>query len=162
MLETTSGRPAGDILSRTVRVRLGGVEYPLRVLFIAGNERWRAYQDERTSAWVEDLASKGNDTEAITAAFATETDMWLDLLYAYDTDCGKREGVLPPRDQLKESIFEDEPELAIREVVKAANPKATAAVERLVTAALQTSDSSQPTSTSPTPTAGRSKRSAKH
>lgn len=154
-------RPAGDIVSRSLRIALGGKTYTLAVLFMAGNERWRTYQAERTSAFVDEMAALGNDSGVIAAKFAEEPDMWLDLLYAYDTDCGRRAGVLPPREELKEGVFEDEPEAAIREVVKAANPKAAAAWVNL-TRDQTTTGSPTPTSSPRPSTDGRQKRSAKH
>lgn len=149
-------RPAGDVLSRTVRVNFGGREYALAVLFIAGNERWRAYMDERTAAFVDAMAATGDDLGEIARKFTGETDMWLDILYAYDTDLGRQAGVLPPRDELKELIHEDEVEPAIREVVKAANPKA--AVRLTALRAIP----SAPTSSSSPRGGSRRKRRAGH
>jgi hypothetical protein len=154
-------RPAADKASRSIRVTLGGEEYVMRVLFIAGNERWRAYEEKKSAEWVASLDAS-EDMDATLKSFAAQTDLQLDLLYAYDTDMGTKLGVLPPIDDLKERIFEDEPEAALAEVVKAANPKAAAAVERRRMLDLLTIASSMPTSTSPKPTAGRSRRSAKH
>ncbi len=126
---TEQVRPAEDILGRAVRLRLGGNDYVLRVLSIAGNERWREYERAATENAVAEMEAAGRSTPEILAAFARQPDAQLDLLYAYDTDCGTREGVLPPREELREQIDEFDLDAAIREVVKAANPKAIAIIE---------------------------------
>ena len=154
-------RSAGDILRRSLRVTLGGTEYVMAVLFIAGNERWRAFEERTSAALIARLEDAGDDTHELLSTFADHTDTQLDLLYAYDTDSGTRPGVLPPRDELKERIYEHELDYALREVVKAANPKAAGAVD-LMTVARLMSDSSQPSNTPPPSTAGRPRRSAKH
>jgi len=164
MIEPTPAgeRSAADIASRSIRVTLGGTEYVLAVLFIAGNERWRTYERQRTTEFVAAMTKLGDDAAEITAAFNREPDMWLDILYAYDTDCGRQPGVLPPRDVLKETIHEDEPQAAVLEVVKAANPKAVVGWAGFRTLAASIAAGSTPTSSSPTPTAGRSKKSARN
>lgn len=134
----------------------------MSVLFIAGNERWRAMEEETSAALVHTLEGSGDDMRQILSAFTSQVDTQLDLLYAYDTDFGRRPGVLPPRDQLKERIYESELDAALREVVKAANPKAATALVRMQMGALRTNDSSEPSSTPPASTGGRPKRSAKH
>lgn len=162
MIEEFGPRPAGDVASRSIRITLGGQEYVLAVLFIAGNERWREYERSVTTAFVGSVGIAKKPEEIVTA-FNAETDMQLDVLYAYDTDLGRKPGVLPPREELKELVFEDELGDAIAEVVNAANPKVYAAtIEYKKMVALMGNDSSTPTSSPPTNTAGRSRRSAKH
>lgn len=155
---TEEARPAEDILGRAVRLRLGGVDYVLRVLSIAGNERWREHERRATEGAVAELEAAGKSTAEILAAFARQPDTQLDLLYAYDTDCGTREGVLPPVAELREQIDEFELDTAIREVVKAANPKAIAIIEtaRKMAALSALANASLASSSSP------SKSGAKH
>ena len=152
-------RSAQDILSRSLRLTLGGEERVLAVLFIAGNERWREYERAQTSEFITSLEIAGNDPRQILAEFGTQVDLQLDLLYAYDTDCGHRVGVLPAREVLKESLYEDELEMALREVVKAANPKAVAAASLM---AQVMKASSERSSSSPPSTAGTRRKSARH
>ncbi len=165
---TEEARPAEDVLSRALRLTLGGKEYVLAVLFIAGNERWREYERKTTAAFVTALEIKGQTTRQIIDAFATQTDLQLDLLYAYDTDCGHREGVLPPREELKEVLYEDDLNEALKEVVRAANPKAYvaagAALQAMQAAAerLTQTPSSSPSSSSPASTGGPPSTSATH
>jgi hypothetical protein len=168
MLDVFAPRSAGDILSRSVRLVLGDTEYALPVLFIAGNERWKAAIDAKFNGVVTRLDEAGNDTARILAALGDQPDDLLDLIYSYDTDEGRREGVLPDREDLKESVYEGDLLAAVREVWRAANPlvvmRIEAAARDLVeaTAARTTSESSPPTSSSPTPTAGPSNGSAGH
>jgi hypothetical protein len=168
MLDVFAPRPAGDILSRSVRLKLGATEYVLEVLFIAGNERWKAAIDGKFSGVVNRLNLAGNDTGAILAALGDQPDDLLDLIYSYDTDEGRREGVLPPRAVLKESVYEGDLLTAVREVWRAANPlvvmRIEAAAKGLVEAMAEptTNDTSPPTSSPPKSTAGRPKRSARH
>jgi hypothetical protein len=168
MLDVFAPRPAGDILSRSVRLTLGDTEYVLPVLFIAGNERWKAAIDAKFNGVVNQLNLAGNDNSAILQALGDQPDDLLDLIYSYDTDEGRRRGVLPPRDELKESVYEGDLLTAVREVWRAANPlvvmRVEAAAKGLVEAMGEptTSDTSPPTSSSPTPTAGRPRRSTRH
>ena len=155
-------RSASDILGRSIRVTLGGQQYVMAVLFIAGNERWRALEERTSEELVARLEAAGNDTRSVIDTLTGQVDIQLDLLYAYDTDGGRREGVLPSRGDLKERIHEDELTAALREVVKAANPKAATALMRIQMDALLTNDSSTPSSSRPPSTGGPRKRSAKH
>ena len=151
-------RSAQDVLSRSLRLTLGGTEHVLQVLFIAGNERWREFERKTTSEFVTALEISGETTRGIIDAWNTQTDLQLDLLYAYDTDCGLREGTLPPREVLKEQLYEDELEAALREVVRAANPKAYSAVGA-VRQAVEAIRSMEPSSGQPPSTDGPQKKS---
>ena len=154
MLDLFTTRPAGDILSRSVRITLDGIEYVLPVLRIAGNRRWKAQLDAATVGLVDSLEGSGDDVGAILALLASQTDTLLDLLISYDTT-----GVLPSREAIEETAYEDELLLAVRGVWRAANPLVAIGIEESPIPAPPTNGSLPPTSTSPTPTAGRRKKS---
>lgn len=122
-----NGRPAGDLLSRVVRITLGGVEYALPTLPIAGNKRWKSQLDARLTGLVEAASAGGDDLEAILAALSTQVDDLIELLLSYDTS-----GVLPPRERLEETVYEDELLAAVQEVWRAANPLVGMAVTAAV------------------------------
>ncbi|HEX5013017.1 MAG TPA: hypothetical protein VFV72_02575 [Candidatus Limnocylindrales bacterium] len=157
MIDLFNGRPAEDILSRTVRVTLAGREYELAVLTIAGNKRWKASLDKRLTGMLNGLeALPDNDVGTIFNLLNSQVDALLDLLVEYDTT-----GVLPPRDVLEETVYESELLVAVREVWRAANPFAVASLEA-ATIALQPNDLSAPTS-SPRPNgAGKRARSKRN
>lgn len=151
------GRPAGDILSRVVRINLGETEYALPTLTIGGNKRWKAQLDQRLTALIDGLTDGGNDIAAIFGALNQQVDDLLDLLISYDTG-----GVLPSRHDLEESIHEDELIAAVREVWRAANPLVVMGLEAVATTdEPPTNGSSPPTSLSRPSTTGRRKRSRK-
>lgn len=157
MLDLLSGgRSAEDILGRVARVTLGGVTYELPVLPIAGNRRWKEGLDARLAATVDGL--EGDNPAAVFLAIEEQADALLDVIIAYD-----KSGVLPPKDELLEVVYEHELIAALREVWRAANPFATYAIEavrsQMATTAPTTSDSSPPTSTPPRRTGGRRKSS---
>lgn len=144
MLDIFGGRPAEDVLSRVCRVTLGGKEYELTVLTIAGNKRWKATLDNRLAGLLDGLAGAPN-RGAVLEALATQTDDLIDLLVAYDTDGGARTGVLPDAAGIAEVAYEHELVTAVREVWRAANPFVMAgirqaqAAEALATAAVPAS-----------------------
>lgn len=148
----STGRPAGDLLSRTVRVHFGGAEYELPVLTIAGNRRWKAQLDGSVTGLLSALETSGDDYHAILAAIGSQTDALLELLYAYDSS-----HVLPERASLEEVAYEDELLAAVREVWRAANPLVVTTVQAM--AEIPNKDSLTP-SNGPRPrTAGSRKRS---
>jgi hypothetical protein len=164
MLDVFAPRPAGDILSRSLRITLGETEFVLEVLVIAGNERWQAALDAKFNGLVADLEAAGNDTGAIYEALGDQPDALIDLLISYDTDGGRRPGVLPDAQAIKEMAHEDDLLRACREVWRAANPLVVMRVTQALakrTAAAQESGASSPTSGSLTSTAGRRRRSGK-
>lgn len=150
-------RPAEDVLGRVVRITLGGTEYELTVLTIAGNKRWKATLDSRLTSVLDGLEASDNSI-AVFAVLETQVDAMVDLLVDYDTDSGNRPGVLPARDVIEETTYEHELLTAVREVWRAANPFVLASLAA-ATAALQVSDSSEPTNSSRPRTAGSRKRS---
>jgi hypothetical protein len=152
-----TGRPAGDILSRVVRISLAGIDYVLPTLAIAGNRRWKAQLDARLSGLLDGLTEGGNDIEALFGVLSRQVDDLLDLLVSYDTS-----GVLPSREELEETIHEDELLDAVREVWRAANPLVVTVLREGMMTALSESGSSAPTSSPRPSTAGRPRRSKKH
>jgi hypothetical protein len=153
VFDLTAGRPAGDILSRTVRVRLGGSEYELPVRSIKANRDWRAALNAGTASLVSGLADSGDDFGAIYAALASQMDTLIDLLLSYDTS-----SILPTKDEI-EAIEPDcslDIVAAVREVWRAANPLVVTSLTAMETPA---SASSEPTSSPPTSTAGRRRKS---
>lgn len=149
MLDELAPRPAEDVLSRTVRITLGDATYALRVLTIAGNERWRMELDASTALIVDTLVAQGDDAEAILRTLSTDADRLIELLVAFDTDCGRQEGRLPAPAVLKEMAYEDQLIQAVREVWQAANPLAELGIRNIARAI-----SLPPSSSSPPPTAG--------
>lgn len=160
ILEADPRRPAGDILSRVVRVVLGGREYQLPVRSIKGNREWL----EQLGAATIDVASQIDRADSgaraaadLYAALIAQAPALLDALIAYDTA-----GVLPSKDEI-EAIEPDcthEIVAAVGEVWRAANPLVVTALRNL--AAIQESGSSERTSSPATPTAGPRRRSRKN
>lgn len=164
MLDVFAPRPAGDVLSRSVRITLGDTEFVLAVLFVAGNERWLAALNAKFDGLTDRLVAAGRDTAAIYNALGDQPDDLIELLISYDTDGGRRPGVLPSAPEIKELTYETDLLIAAREVWRAASPLVVMRVAeglRLMDEA-QTSASSLPTSSPPTSTRGRQRRSAKH
>lgn len=151
------GRSAGDILSRTVRLTLGGKEYVLPVLTIGGNRRWQAQLDRELGAILNALRKAGRNAPGVVEVLDGQVDKMLDLITSYDTT-----GVLPDRDTLIEQTYEAELIEAVQEVWLAANPLAAIGLRRLRMIAAPTSESSEPTSSPPPNGAGRPKRSKKN
>ena len=158
MLDLYGERPAGDILSRSVRITLGSIEYVLPELTSGPNREWKRQAKAATIAELEGLERSGDDIASILDVLDTNTDAYLDLLISYD-----QSGVLPPRDVLDATAYDDEIEEAARRVWLFANPKA-ARLAGLTMDVPMTNGSSPPTSSPPTPTAGaptKSKRTSR-
>lgn len=148
-------RSAEDILSRVVRVTLGGQTYELPVRSIKANREWKASLDARLSsvlARIESSDEAEDSRAALVAALSSQVDDLIDMLLAYDTA-----GVLPSR----EAIEDIEPDAtldivrAIRGVLNAASPLVVAALARMT----QTEPSSPPTSSSPVSITGPRRKS---
>jgi hypothetical protein len=159
MIDIFGERPAEDILSRTVRLRLAGAEYTLPVLMIGGNRRWKASLDARLTGLLDGLEQAGDDASSILGLLAGQTDSLVALLKEYDTS-----NVLPDAETIEETCYEDEVLTAVREVWRAANPFVERAVNAIVETivAPQPSDSSPPTSSRPPRTGGNRKTSKKN
>lgn len=155
MLDLTGQRSAGLKIARSCPVVLGGQTYELRVLTIAGNERWNAELDANTAALVDEMTKKGARDRDILLALSAQTDQMIELLLSYDR---AGDSVLPTAEALKEVTYADELLAAVTGVWRAANPLVDIALRTL--SATRTSPSSPPTSSPPTPTAGRRKKSA--
>jgi hypothetical protein len=148
------GRSAEDILSRSVRLTLGGREFVLPVLTIAGNRRWKATLDAELASVLAALRKAGKQTPELLDLLEGQIDKMLDLLIAYDET-----HVLPPKDELAEIAYEDELTKAVQEVWRAANPLVVTAamaamreIQRLGTSPLT---SSQQPSTAGNPARSR-------
>jgi len=163
-------RPAGDVLSRVVRLSLAGTEYALPVLTIGGNRRWQRQLDARLAGIMSALEAGGDDIGRVFAALNTQVDDLLTLLISYECTprsegqpCEHTVHVLPDRQVLEDTIYEDELVAACQEVWRAANPLVATTVDaltRMGVAAL--SDSSEPMSSPPPNTAGRRPRSKRN
>lgn len=154
-----NGRPAGDILSRTVRVTLGGTEYALPVRSIKANREWIAQVNSQTVALLKGLDTSGDDLGALMGLLGGQIDPLLDLLIAYD-----HTNVLPSKDEI-EAIEPDasvDVLQAVQGVWRAANPLVGTAIASMTMGEALASDSSAPTS-SPRPNgAGRRSKSKKN
>jgi hypothetical protein len=154
-----NGRPAGDILSRTVRITLGGKEYSLPVRSIKANREWLAKVNGQTVALLKGLDTSGDDLGALMGLLGNQIDPLIDLLLAYDS-----EGVLPTRDEI-ESI-EPDASLDVLEAVqgvwRAANPLVGTSITSMTTGEALGNVSSVPTSSPPRNGAGRRSRSKKN
>jgi hypothetical protein len=149
-----TGRPAGDILSRVVRFSLGGKTYVLPVRSIKANREWLATLNNQTAGILSGLESAGDNIPALFSLLANQVEPLIEILLSYDTA-----GVLPSKDEI-ETIEPDcsmDILAAVREVWRAANPLVVNAVE-VTTAEAPTSDSLEPTSSPPQPTAGRRRK----
>jgi hypothetical protein len=153
-----NGRPAGDILSRVVRVTLGGKEYELPVRSIKANREWLATVNGQTAAMLTGLDTMGDDIEALLNALGNHIDPLIDLLTAYD-----HTGVLPSKDEIE--AIEPDASLevldAVQGVWRAANPLLATAVETATRS--EPANASSPPTSSPRPNgAGSRKRSRKN
>lgn len=148
----TPERAAEDVLSRSVRLTLGGREFVLPVLTIAGNRRWKAELDARLTSSLSRL--RDEKTPALYDVLSGQVDQMLELLLAYDTT-----HVLPSREELEEMTYEEELVAAVREVWRAANPLVVTATLAAMTQALM-NGSLQPTSSRRQSGAGSPARSS--
>lgn len=150
-------RSAEDILSRVVRVTIGGQTYELPVRSIRANREWKAGLDARLShvlARIEASDTAEDSRAALVAALSSQVDDLIDMLIAYDTS-----GVLPSR----EAIEDIEPDAtldivrAVRGVMNAASPLVVAALARI--SGTRTEPSSPPTSSAPVNITGPRRKS---
>lgn len=151
------GRPAGDILSRVVRIRLSGQEFVLPVRSIRFNREWKAGLEAQSAGVIDELTSAGNDWERIAGVLVQDIEPYIDFLVSYAPD-------VLTRDAIEE--MEPDPSMdvitACREVWLAATPLAAIAIGNMK-AQIETmlaSDglpltSSQPPSTDGDPTTWR-------
>jgi len=153
MLDVLGPRPADLIVSRTVRITLGGIPYELPVRSIRANREWKERLDAATAVLLENLNASGDERAAIVAAFDGHEAELIDLLVDYDTS-----GVLS-----REVIEDIEPDASIElldalgEVWRAASPLVAIGVAAAVVT--RTPPSSPPTSTPRPRTAGRRSKS---
>lgn len=151
-------RPAEDILSGVIRVKLGDKVYVLPVRSMRANREWLTDLDARTAMLLGQVDVSGDDLSRIYSLLAGQPDTLFDLLLSYDTA-----GVLPSRAEIE--ALEPDASLdlvaAVREVWRAANPLVGMAVAA-ATIGQSASDSSAPTSSSPPSTTGHPARSKRN
>jgi hypothetical protein len=158
VIDVYGTRPVEQMLSRVVRITLGGETYELPVRSMRANREWKEQLDAKTASLIATLGESGNDPSAVLAALSTQPESLLEMLISYDSH-----GILPSKQELEDHEPDLSGELvaAVREVWRAASPL-------VVTAVMPTPEeiegllSSPPTNTSPTPTAGNRKRSRKN
>lgn len=152
---TDAGRPAGDILSRVVRIKLGGQEFALPVRSIKANREWKQQLDLQTAGIVDALTKAGEDWQTILTRLESDVDPFIDLLVSY-----------APTILSRELIEEIEPDpsmdviAACQEVWLAATPLLATGIEALK-AISETSTGSAPTSSPPPNGAGAPRRRSK-
>ncbi len=149
-LSVLRSRSAEDVLSRSVRVTIGGQEYVLPVRSMRANREWKQRLDATTSGLLSALEASEDDLSAIYAALAAQADDLIDLLVSYAPD------VLPSRDEIEDIEPDASMDVlaAVREVWRAANP--------LVAMSLEAMAGIQPTPDSPfsPPSSGRPRSTA--
>lgn len=152
----TATRPAGDILSRVVRVQLDGKSYELPVRSIKANREWKTNLNDRLAAMIGGLEASGDDYAALFGLIANQIDDLVDMLVSYDTS-----GILPSRD----AILDIEPDAsldvlnAVREVWRAANPLVATTLAAIGTPIPESDVSSPLTSSPPVNITGRRRKS---
>lgn len=160
MLNTLeNGRPAGDLLSRVVRVTLSGQEFVLPVRSIRFNREWKQQLDTSTAHSVDALRNAGDDWEKLLTQLARDVDPFIDLLASYAPEVLSRETI---------ETIEPDPSLdviaACREVWLAASPLVDMGLKALTDDLTPAAPSpgSRPTSSPRPSTAGSRKRSRKN
>lgn len=153
MLDTLGTRSADDKISRVVRITLGGQSYELPVRSIRANREWKDRMNAATAALLMELDPAATWAE-VAAVFDGHEDELIDLLVSYDTT-----------GQLSRDLIETiEPDAtidllrAVREVGQAASPLVVIGAQTAALA-IAISQPSEPTSSSPPPTAGRRRKS---
>jgi hypothetical protein len=142
-------RPAEDILSRSIRFTLGGVDYVLPVRSIAANRDWKTHLDDSTSALLSSLDAAGDDLATVYGALSSQVDVLIDLLIEYAPT------LLPTRDEIEQIEPDATSDVldALREVWRAANPLVAISLDAMTPL-------EEPTPTSSPPTSGRRKSTA--
>ena len=134
------GRPAGDVLSRVVRVTLSGQEFRLPLRSIRFNREWKAQLDAQTTGIVDALVDAGDDWEKVVTQLTQDLTPFIDLLASYAPDVLSRDAI---------EDMEPDPSMdvinACREVWLAANPLVGIGIEAL-TAEISANAGSVPTS----------------
>lgn len=147
----TPDRDPEDVLAGVVRVSLGGVGYVLPVRSIRANREWKSALEAGTAAVAQRLVEAGGDLPAVLEAAEEGIEPLIDALVSY-----------APSVLSKDVIESIEPDAsmdviaALSEVWRAASPLV---VSLLRSTMVEYPDSSTPSSTSPTPTAGRRRKS---
>lgn len=157
MLHPLGPRPADQMVSRTVRITLGGQTFELPVRSIRANREWKERLTGATAALLANLNSSGDEKAAIVAAFDGHEEELIGLLVDYDTS-----GQLT-----REAIEDIEPDAtfdllhALGEVWRAASPLVAIGVAAAAIAT-PSSPSSPPTNTPRPRMAGRRSKSTKN
>ena len=110
-------RSAEDIFAGRIRLTIAGKEYQLRTLVIADEEEWLASVDASPLAGL--FGGIPNDNAAAMALLVSPaaSDHLLNILGDYD-----REGILPPKEELRRTARPIEIVTAVLEVWQAAHP----------------------------------------
>ena len=140
-------RTAGDVLAGRVRLLFGGTEYALPVPSMKASDAWLAELDAQWASLPGALKIAGDDVDAAVNLLQAHTNDMLDAVIAFD-----RMGVLPSRDELRETATYAEILHAVTECWLAANPLAASIVGAIETETSGTSPVLP--SMSPAPTAG--------
>lgn len=147
-------RSAEDILSGRVRLSIGGAFYDVPALPIKANRLWKADIDARITGLIEGIDAAKADTATILALLSDASDQLMVLLVSYD-----QTHVLPPVEELEETMTEAELLTAVMEVWAAANPLVGIGLTSMATPAPLANVSSLPTSSRRRSTAGRQRSS---
>lgn len=150
-------RPAEDILGRSIRFTIGGVDYVLPVRSIRANREWKARLDASTVGLLSALEDSGDDLSSIYAALAQQGDVLIDLLIDYAPD-----GALPTREEIEDLEPDATMDVlhAVSEVWRAASPLVALSLDAMAaTVPIPDETSSPPTSGPRKSTGGRPKRS---
>ncbi len=153
--ELLGARPVEAILAGRARITLGGQDYLLPDLANRPNREWLESIDGRLRGLLEAVDAANDDLPAIMSALQGASEELLDVLIAYDAH-----GILPAREVLDETATPREILLGVLGVWQAANPLVGIALAGIASGIR--SQLPAPTSSSPTPTAGRRATSRKH
>jgi hypothetical protein len=107
-----SQRSIDDVLAGVIRFTLGGRPFAMATLPMAAHDAWQDGLDDGLSTSFESVPDSGPGVvKGLETAFRANRDRLLDALIAYD-----RDGVLPPRDEIREIATQQDIIAAIREV----------------------------------------------
>jgi len=145
-----------DVFRGIVPITFGEHRYELAALSMEEDERWIASLDGSLRSLLEGVQAGEEDPAALMAVLMTATPRLLDAVIAYD-----RDGILPPRDELRRQGRAIDALRAAVTIWVATNPTLAAAVMGLQAAATTTQATPAPSSSSPRPGAGRRARRGK-
>jgi hypothetical protein len=138
-----------DVFRGIVPIHIGGTRYELAALSMEEDEAWVANLDGSMRHLLEGVRAGAEDSAAIVAVLLSATEQLLDAVYAYD-----RDGVLPDRATVKAKARAIDALNGALTIWVSTNPTLAAALA-MGAAATTSGTLRAPTSSSPTPTAGR-------